>query len=100
MGPDQLKEILKRNNIQYVVFVSEVIIKESDLKGESLGSVTSSATIKFENPQLAPLHLFIKQLSDDQAHSAMITKSKQFKKEAMFFMDYLPEVKKLAEKMG
>ncbi len=98
---DQFKEILKRNNIKDSI--SEVIIKESELKGESLGSVTSLVTINFENTQqqqAPPIHFFVKRLPDDQAQSTMIIESKQFKKEAMFFMEYLPEVEKLCKKSG
>ncbi len=95
---EKFKEILKRNNIQDPV--SKVIIKESGLKGENMASLTSCVTIKFKNPQLDPLHLFVKREPDNEAHSAMVTDSKLFKKEAMFFMEYLPEAQKLCKKMG
>ncbi len=95
---EKFKEILKRNNIQDSV--SEVIIKESGLKGENMASLTSCVTIKFENPQLEPLHLFVKSQPENQAHLAMVTDSKLFKKEAMFFMEYLPEAQKFCKKLG
>ncbi len=95
---EKFKEILKRNNIKDPV--SEVIIKESGLKGENMASLTSCVTIKFENPQKYPLDLFVKRVPDNQAHLAMLTDSKVFKKEAMFFMEYLPEAHKFCKKLG
>lgn len=95
---EKLKEILKTNNI--LDSVSEVIIKESELKGESLGSVVSFVTVKFENELLAPLHLFVKRLPEDPTQLAMIIESKQFKKEAQFFTDYFPEIEKICKKSG
>lgn len=96
MGPEKFKEILIRNNIQGPV--SEVVIKESGLKGENMASLTYCVTIRFKDSKLEPLHLFVKRLPNNQAHLAMVTDSKLFKKEAMFFMEYLPEVEKFCRK--
>ncbi len=95
---EKFKEILKRNNIQDIV--SEVITKDSGLKGENMASLTSCVTIKFENPQLEPLHLFVKRQPENQAHLTIVTESKVFEKESTFFMEYLPEARKFCKMFG
>ncbi|CAL8070777.1 unnamed protein product [Orchesella dallaii] len=82
------KEIVKANGINDEV--SEVIVKTSGLLGEGFASQTNYVTINFQNPDIKPLHLFVKTHTSNSSHSELLTESKLFEKESIFFMKYVP----------
>ncbi|CAL8138694.1 unnamed protein product [Orchesella dallaii] len=92
------KEILKSNGIKDEV--SQVILADSGLQGEGMGSQTQLVTITFQNPSLKPLNLFVKAHFANASHSEMLEETKLFEKEAVFFMDYVPAAKEFCKSKG
>lgn len=94
----KFKEILKSNQI--LDPVSEVIVKDSGLRGENMCSVTHYVTIKFENPKLKELHLFMKSMTPNPAQLVLVEEARMFEKEVSFFTNYLPQASKLCKQIG
>ncbi|CAL8070771.1 unnamed protein product [Orchesella dallaii] len=92
------KEIVKANGINDEV--SEVIVKSSGLLGEGFASLTQYVTINFQNPDIKPLHLFVKTHTSNSSHSEFLTESKLFEKEARFFMEYVPAAIEFCKSKG
>lgn len=90
------RSILQSNGISEPI--SEVLIQDSGLQGENLGSITQSVTVKFENSQ--PLHLFMKTQTTNPVHNVMLQESKVFEKETRFFMEYIPVATEFCKKKG
>lgn len=94
----RFKYIVKLNGIQDPV--SDVIVKESDLLGQNFLSKTQLVTIKFENPDKKPLNLFVKAMSDDEAHIKLVEGGKIFVKESTFFSKYVPAAQDFCKSKG
>ncbi|ODN02403.1 putative oxidoreductase dhs-27 [Orchesella cincta] len=92
------KEILRSNGVTDEV--SGVIVQGSGLQGEGFASATKCVTIKFENPSLKPLNLFVKSHTASGAHTEMLTEGKLFEKESRFFMEYVPAAKEFCKSKG
>ncbi|ODN02392.1 putative oxidoreductase dhs-27 [Orchesella cincta] len=92
------KEILLSNGVTDEI--SEVIVKSAGLKGEGFASVSKYVTIKFQNPSVKPLNLFVKAHSSNAAHTEMLTEAKLFEKESRFYMEYIPAAKEFCKSKG
>ncbi|ODM98198.1 hypothetical protein Ocin01_08480 [Orchesella cincta] len=92
------KAILKSNGIDDEV--SQVIPSDSGLQGEGMGSQTQFITVKFKNPDIKPLNLFVKAHFANASHSEMLEETKLFEKEATFFMQYVPAAKEFCKLKG
>lgn len=95
---EEFKEMMKRNGIHDTV--SEVIVKDSGLRGENMTSKTNCVTIIFENPDKKPLELFMKTAFENNAMTDAFAGAKLFEKEARFFMEYLPEAREFCKSLG
>lgn len=94
----KLRDILKSNKIMDPI--SDFIIHDSALKGENMTSKVNWVTVTFENDVRAPLNLFLKRQTENSSNTGMVTESKLFEKESIFFMEYLPQARKFCEKFG
>ncbi|ODN02404.1 putative oxidoreductase dhs-27 [Orchesella cincta] len=92
------KDILKSNGVTDEV--SEVIVKDSGLQGEGFASVSKYVTIKFQNPSVKPLNLFVKAHTASAAHREFLTEAKLFEKESTFFMEYVPAAEEFCKSKG
>ncbi|CAL8123631.1 unnamed protein product [Orchesella dallaii] len=92
------KEIIKANGITDEI--SEVTVNDAGLRGEGFASQSNIATVKFVNPNLKPLHLFVKSHTTNSSHSEMIDELKAFEKEARFYMEYVPAAKEFCRSKG
>lgn len=95
---DKLQEILSLNNIREPI--DKVEIKNALPQGENLASKAECVTIHFNNPQLRPLHLFMKTEIDNPAHNSMLVESKFFEKEGRFFLEYVPAAREFCTSKG
>ncbi len=68
--------------------------------GEGFASLTSYVTVKFENPENAPLNLFVKIQTENPSHVELMAEMKAYEKEARFFMEYLPAAKEMCNAKG
>lgn len=91
------QEILKSNGI---TGVSEILVKDSGLQGENMGSVTECVTVKFEDSNMKNLNLFTKKKPDNENFNTFLNEVKAFEKESMFFMKYLPVAREYCKRMG
>ncbi|ODM93654.1 hypothetical protein Ocin01_13030 [Orchesella cincta] len=92
------QSILKSNGIHDEV--SEVIVKHSGLQGAGMGSQHLYATVKFTDPNIQPLNLFVKAHTGNPSHSEMIDAVKGFENETRFFTEYIPAAKELCKSKG
>ncbi len=98
LNAEQIKETLISNQITQPV--SQVLIQDSDLKGENMASVTQHVTVNFKQNDFPPLNLFVKLKSQNPTHLAMSTEMKTFQREATFYNDYLKECRLFCEQKG
>lgn len=80
--------------------VSSVDVRNTDLQGEGMISQTQYATVKFVNPQVKDLNLFLKVHTASPSHSEMIEELKAFEKEAMFLTKYVPAAREFCKSKG
>lgn len=95
---NKYKEIVKSNGIHDPV--AEVIVESSGLEGVNFGSTTKLVTVKFENPNVKPLNLFVKALVDSESHTQYVVELKSFEKEAVFYTKYIPAAREYCKKLG
>ncbi|ODM93651.1 hypothetical protein Ocin01_13029, partial [Orchesella cincta] len=92
------KEIIRANGITEEI--SEVIVADAGLRGEGFASQSKIATVKFQNPDIKPLNLFVKTHTTNSSHSEMIDEVKAFEKESRFYMEYVPAAKEFCRTKG
>lgn len=94
---EKFKEILKSNGVHEPV--ADVVVKDSGLAGEGFASSQNLVVITFENKNVKPLNLFMKNLVDSESHTQLVQDLKAFEKEARFLMEYLPAARSFCKAM-
>lgn len=94
---EKFKEILKANGISEEV--ASVDVRKVDQQDGML-SQTQHAKIKFVNPTVKELNLFVKVHTTSPTHSAMVAEFKAFEKEALFLSKYVPAAREFCKSKG